>query len=188
MKKHLALCALAAVLLSASISCKKGDTGPAGTNGTNGTNGKDGQNGKDGKNGNANVIELVYGSRTFTGIQAYDFPATVTPGMIDSSIIQVYYNPSTEVSTSWYFCPGLGSGGTYETRCFTYQSQVSPTVITSLSVRLMNPNGSGSYATAVTFTKLRVLIIPASSVTTLTGKGIDLKDYSAVRQAFQLND
>ena len=165
--KYASICA--GVLLLLVTACKKGDTGPKG------------------RDGNANVIQLNYGSQTFTGVCSFPLPDSISQEMIDSSVVLVYYVLSTEAPTSWYTVPGLGSGGLFETRMFVYQSSLSPVKL-AVSVRLVKPDGTGSYATAVTFSKTRVIIIPASKVTNVARYGPDLGRYDAVKSFYGLGD
>jgi hypothetical protein len=150
-------------------ACKKGDTGPQGPM------------------GNADVKMFTFGPQTFTGTLNLKLPAGLAQGYIDSSLVLVYYNPSTEVPTAWYACPGIGTTNAYETRYLLYKSSPSPEEWT-LSIRLVKPDGSGAYASAVTFTKIRVVFAPASSIQTGRSMPIDLKDYNAVKNYFNLPD
>lgn len=161
---------LCAVLLSVLFfsSCKKGDTGPAGPM------------------GNANVKMFTFGEKAFTGAANYDMLG-LTKGFIDSSLVLVYYTPSNEVQTSWYPCPGVGSGGLYETRYLLYQSSVNPEKWT-VSLRTMKPDGSGPYTTSTTFTRARVIFAPASSIQAGRGTPLDLNDYNAVKIFYNLPD
>ncbi len=116
----------------------------------------------------------------------------ISQGMMDSSMVLIYYNPSTEVASSWYPIPGLGSGGLYDMRYLLYQSSTSPSIYT-ISLRAMQSNGSGSYASQLTFTKVRVFLVPASSVT-VGGRGVadsesvlDKEDYYSVCRYFNVH-
>ncbi|HEX2848071.1 MAG TPA: hypothetical protein VHN59_16105 [Chitinophagaceae bacterium] len=167
---------LCAVLLTTLFftACKKGDIGP------------EGPQGPQGPTGNPDVKMFKFGPQTFTGALNLKLPG-LKQGYVDSSLVLVFYNPSTEVSSAWYPCPGLGSGSVYDTRYFIYQSSVSPEEW-SLSIRLVKPDGSGSYASAVTFTKTKIIFAPASSIQTGRGAPVDLKDYNAVKNYFNLPD
>lgn len=154
-------------------SCKKGDTGPAG------------------EDGNANVRLFTYSDITFTGVYNMQLSG-ISQGMMDSSLVLIYYNPSTEVASSWYPVPGLGSGALYDMRYLLYQSSTSPSIYT-ISLRAMQPNGSGSYASQLTFTKVRVFLVPASSVT-VGGRGVadsesilNVEDYYSVCRYFNIH-
>lgn len=122
---------------------------------------KEGPQGEPGPSGNANVTVYTYGTQTFTGSINYTLK-NMSQARIDSSLVLAYYNPSTEVSTSWYPVPGLGSGGAYDARYFIYPA--GNNVDFNYAVRLMNPNGTGGYNTQVTFTKFRIFIVPANNI------------------------
>ena len=152
------------LVLAAFVYSCSGDTGPAGPAG---------------KKGNANVIIYQYGAGTTTsGTLSYAFDAS--SGFVDSCLVLGYYNPSTEPPTAWYAVPGLGSAGVYMTRSFWYQTNVSPSRYTYY-VRLLTPSGSGPYTTSTTFTKFKIILVPASEINSFTSRGIlNLSDYNAV--------
>lgn len=159
--------------LLASCTGKDGPTGPAGTNGTDGTN------------GNANVITFQYGTRTTT-TGNIDYPFSASQQLVDSSMVLAYYNPSTEAPTAWYPVPGLGSVGAYMTRGMWFQSAASPSTYT-YRLFLMTPSGSGSYTTSTTFTKFKIVLVPASIITPLASMGrLNLSDYNAVAHYLNL--
>lgn len=173
--KHVKMILFVLPVLIAFTACKKGDAGPQGPA------------------GNANVTVYNFGSRTFTGTTVYIIPG-MTAAQADSSMLLIYYNPSSESATAWYPVPGLGSGGVYETRYFLYQSAPSP-VQYSVSVRLMNPDGTGSYPNSVTFTKLRIFVIPASQVLPggrqipgVPNIPVDINDYHAVCKYYGIEE
>ena len=158
-----------AFLLSVSvIACKKGDTGPAGPAGAQGAN------------GNANITMYQFGNQTFTS-QLNLTLQNISKERIDSSLILAYYNPSTEAATAWYPIPGSGSGGLYETRYFVSQLTISPSSYT-FGIRLLKPDGA-LYTTQVTYTKIKVIIAPASTI--INGR-VDLSDYNAVMNYYNL--
>jgi hypothetical protein len=164
---------LVAALALSFTACKKGDTGPAGTSG---------------KDGNANVTVYNFGSQAASG-GSLNYTLTVTQGKIDSSLILVYSNPSTEAATAWYPVPGLGSGGSYEARFFIYQTATTPSSVYTLAVRLLSPGGTAVYSSAVTFTKLKVVLAPASTL--INGRmaaPVDYSDYYAVKAYYHLPD
>ena len=168
------LLAVILVLSALLFSCsgEDGATGPAGKNGAN---------------GNANVIVFQYDTRTTTtGNINYTFLAS--QGLVDSSIVLGYYNPSTEAPTAWYPVPGLGSSGAYMTRCLWYQSTADPSTYT-YRVFLLTPSGAATYTTSTTFTKFKIILVPASVITPETSRGLlDLSDYNAVMDYLKLSD
>lgn len=107
---------------------------------------------------------------------------------MDSSIILAYYNPSGEPLSAWYPLPGDGPDGLYAARYSIYQ--INP-FLYAFQLRLMKPDGSGVNQIKVTFTKLRIFIVPASTI--LAGgfrqvQGPDLNDYEAVRKYYGFKD
>jgi hypothetical protein len=172
-----------ALFLSASFcNCsKEGPQGPAGAQGAQGaqgTPGDKGDTGPQGVPGNANVVLYNFASRTFTTLTSYQI--AIGAGKVDSSIVLAYYNPSSEVATAWYPIPGLGNSGFFQSRSFIYQTATSPSMY-SLTVRLVNANGTGDYATQVTWTKTRVFFIQATQL--MNGRKTpppDVSDYYAV--------
>lgn len=161
---------LCAVLLSVLFfsSCKKGDAGPAGPM------------------GNADVKMFTFTEKTFAGVVNYEMLG-LTQGFVDSSIVLVYYTPSVEATTSWYPCPGIGSGGSYETRYLLYKSSISPEKWT-VSLRVMKTDGSGPYTTPITFNRAKIIFAPASSIQAGRGTPLDLNDYNAVKNYYNLPD
>ena len=158
------------LILLAAFSCKKGDTGPAG------------------KDGNANVKMYTYGPQTFTGVYNYVIPG-ITQGQADSCIFLAYYVISTELATTWYPVPGLGSGGIFDTRSFVNQSSISPAAY-ALSVRILKPDGSASYPNPVTFSKFKIVVISPSAIVAAgrVAAPVDYSDYYAVKKYYNLQD
>ena len=158
LKRTLLLLALCCTVFA--IGCKKGEQGPA---------------------GNANVEIHNFGSQTITtGVINYTLK-NISRGKIDSSLILVYYNPSIESETSWYPIPSIGSGNLYQTRYFLTQSGNDY----SLGIRILKMDGVTAYTTSITFTKLKVVIAPASSI---HSSSINKGDYNSVKQYLQLTD
>ena len=161
----------------------EGPMGPAGQDGATGPAGPTGPMGPAGPAGpagNANVTQYAFGSRTFTTSTNYFVP-DLTRAVMDSSMVLVYYNPSNEVETAWYPVPGLGSTAAYETRYLTYQMGSGYT----FNIRLHVPGSTTAYTTAVTWRRLRIFVIPASSIVTLSTAhpDLDMLDYDAVANA-----
>lgn len=163
---HLSKLSLLTLMMIFAACSKKGDPGPT---------------------GNANVTVYNYGSVTFTGSTNYTL-TNISQGMIDSSLVLAYYNPSTEAATAWYPVPGGGPVGAYEVRYFIHQSAATPSTYT-MGVRAQAPAG-GPYATPLTFRKFKIIIAPANKV--LTGgrqaAPVDYNDYEAVRKYYNLPD
>ena len=149
--------------------------------------GKDGATGPRGGDGNANVVVFEYPTRTTT-TGSFNYLFNASQGLVDSSLVLAYCNPSTEAATAWYPIPGLGSGGSYMTRSFWWRTTPDPSQYT-YAVRLLTPSGSATYTSSVTFTKFKIILAPASEIIPLTARGIlDLSDYNAVREHLGLSE
>lgn len=183
--KNVKFMMLLLIVATSFCNCsKEGPQGATGPQGTQGPKGDKGDAGPLGVPGNANVLLFNFGSRTFTS--STDYSLKISAGMVDSSIVVAYYNPSTEVATAWYPIPGLGNSGLFESRSFIYQTSTSPSTY-SFSVRLLNPNGTGTYGSSVTWTKTRIFFIKASEI--MTGRKTplpDFTDYYAVCRYFEI--
>lgn len=167
MKRCFSLLLAAAITMTAFNSCEKGDEGPM---------------------GNADVTVYNYGTQTSVG-GSLNYTLTISKERIDSSLVLVYYNPSTESPSAWYPVPGTGSSGAFDTRYFIYQTATTPLSQYTLAVRLMSPGGT-PYATPVTFTKLKLIIAPASTILAggRTAQPYDVNDYNSVKRYFNLAD
>lgn len=160
MKKLELLLSSALVFALLFSGCKKdGETGPAGPAGANGTN------------GNANVKLVYFGPDTLnttTTWITHNFDSTITENMIDSSLVLIYH----ENSGFWYPSPGLGLGGSYQTRAYTYGT---PSVA-SLTLQIYNTDGSTYTGGQQIFSRIKVIIAPADI---FTGRGmkVDTRDY-----------
>jgi hypothetical protein len=162
---------VAILLLSAflfSCSGEDGATGPAGPAG---------------KNGNANVIAFQYPSQTATGLFNYYFDAS--QGMVDSCLVLGYYVPSN-LPTFWYAVPGLGPSSSYMTRFSLNPGGTANQWL--YQVQLRTPDGTGNYTTSTTFTKFKIFLVPPSTITILTSRGLDLSDYNAVAKYLNLSE
>lgn len=157
-----------------SCSGKDGATGPAGKNGTNG------------QDGNANVIVFEYGTRTTTsGMLSYSF--TATQGLVDSSLVLGYYVNAT-FPDWWYPVPGLGTSGLFTTRSYWLADTGTPGQF-KYWLNLLTPNGSSDYTTSTTFTKFKIILVPASLVIPVTSRGmLNLSDYNAVSEYLNLSE
>ncbi len=150
----------------------------------------EGPQGPKGDTGNANVMVFNYGTRTFSsGFVSYTIP-NISQEVMDKSLVLVYYNPSVESASSWYAIPGLASGGFYDTRYLVYKDEASSPDY-KCDIRLINPATNGTYTGEVTFTKLKIVIAPASSSTnvlTPLRNEPDYTSYSAVKAHYGLED
>ena len=158
-KTLIAICAMAVVF----TNCKKGDTGPAGKDGTNGTN------------GNANVISTnnvtisswSLNSGVYTaGISA----AGITQDIVDRGVVMVFI----KYGSQWVSLPDItGKNSTV----FAYNVG---------NIDLINSNSDGTTPTNPGTQTFRVVIISASNK--IMNPNVNLKNYSEVKQALQLQD
>lgn len=159
-------------------ACKKGDTGPEGP---------------PGPTGNANVTVYNFGPQTFSAVLNLQL-SNISQGKIDSSLLLAYYNPANEAATAWYPIPGLGSGANYETRYLLYQSATTPASNYTFSLRLVKMDGT-AYTTSVTFTKVKIFIVPATVVLPggrqtggMPNIPVDINDYHAVCKYYGIEE
>ena len=152
-----------------------------------GDDGAAGPAGPAGKTGNANVKIYRYGSQTSVGgILTYDFEESEQ--MVDSSLVLAYYTPSNEPANAWYEVNGMGSVNAYQTRSHLNQILTTPSTY-RYTVRLVNPDGSGPYATDVTFTRFQIYLVPATEVIPLSiVAGANFENYEAVKEYFNVTD
>jgi hypothetical protein len=145
-----------------AISCKKeGPQGPVGTAGANGTN------------GNANVILYAFGDTTFSAANLYRvnyYPAGLTSGMVDSSLILAYYKQT--LYNAWYPVGGIGLNGNYQTRMF-----IDPAPPPCVTIRLNNIDGSAYSGADVSWDTVRIFVIPANIFRSVLADKVDLTNY-----------
>ena len=183
--KHVLMMALAAgALLFTACGGTPGPTGATGAVGATGPQGPigvTGPAGPTGPTGNANVRQFTFGQRTVGGGSAATYSMPLTQADLDSSTIVLFHEISS-LPDYWYPTPGFGNSAIYITRAQYYISGANLTV----QINLLTPAGA-AYPTSLSFTRFRVIIIPASSNVTLakTG-GLNLNDYNAVRKHFNL--
>jgi len=175
MKKNLFVAFAVMVSVMSIVSCKKGDIGPAGTVGATGTAGPAGPQGPAGATGNANVIQLTFGSKVHSGSEINFALTGITQDQLNKSAYFTYVNPA---NTFWYSLPGTTSGGTKEYRTYV-QAQASGAPLLYIN----RVAGTGSE----TFTSTRVIIIPASVLTSgRNAQQLDMNDYLAVAKYYNL--
>lgn len=158
-------------LFASLVSCKKaekGEMGPSGPAGTNGTN------------GNANVKMFYFGKDSITTTHTiFSFTIsdpTVTANMIDSSAVLFYH----QANGFWYSSPGLGWGGTYQARFYTYS------LTRSLNFEVYNPDATAYTGSKVIITKFKAVIIPSSDYKGSRKKPVDFNDYKATMAYYGL--
>lgn len=142
----------------ATLVGPQGAPGPSGPQGAVGPQGPRGPQGDQGPQG-PGAIAFELGPTTFTGAVSLSFEASRE--LVDRSAISVYYHPSAEAETAWYQAPGFGSGALYAVRYFVFQSGTSPSTY-SVGLRTLKPDSSESYPSALTFTKVKVVLTPTS--------------------------
>ena len=193
--KHVLMMALAAgALLFTACGGTPGPTGATGPQGPNGTPGAtgpagpSGPQGPSGTNGNANVQQYTFGSRFSTLLDPYVIYGGIplTQAQLNSSTILLFHENATQINV-WYATPGKGIAGVYDT--------VNSLVVSTsgdnagnlfIRVDLRTPAGQ-PYTSGTTFSRFRVIIIPASSNVTLAkAGGLNLNDYNAVRKFYNL--
>jgi hypothetical protein len=167
--KTLKLIAMLLFIVAIAASCKKeaGPAGPAGANGSNGSNGT---------NGNANIRMYGYPAITLNAgnfYRVYYTPADLTPTLIDSSAIFVYYSPGFG---EWNMANGFGPSANYATIQYTYPGPPTPYI----SVYLMDIDGTGYSGADVTWDSVRVVIMPANVFKIAEHQNLDFNNYDAV--------
>lgn len=163
---------IALVLSStAFFSCKK-EAGPKGDPGAPGID------------GNANVTQISFGSKTFTGTGAFinlTLPG-ITKSIAEKSMILSYGKTSGGGGIAyWYQLPGFGYAGVREYR--TYLEPRDPAIILNIEMKSGTTPSSPE-----TFDAIRVLVIPANVL--VNGRGgvppYDISDYESMRAYFNL--
>lgn len=171
MKTILSLSLMALVLMATFTNCEKGQQGPAGKDGTNGAN------------GSANITSRTYTLTTWTSGSSFWYSTLSTPeltsGNINNAAILVYVSdtqntwvpvPATIVNSTNYFWNYAATIGSVELR-WEYNGIGNGS----------NPNTY--YSTTV---KAKVVVIPSARV--IQNPNLNLKDYEAVKKAFDLRD
>lgn len=168
--KNLVLIALLLSGLSLIQSCSKeeGPVGPQGPTGLTGATGAAGQNGISG------AIAYEFTNK----VLPFNVNLPVTFASIDSSIVLVYYKDAG-ANYTWYQAPGLGRAGEYQTRYF-----IDGTSVLGLYMSLYNPDGSTYTGNAITFSKVKLVLVPHA----MFGKkeNVDYSDYKATMKYYGL--
>ena len=159
-----------------------GATGTAGATGVKGDKGDTGATGATGATGNANVIQVSYGSKTYTsGFLQYILPAAITKDIVEKSIVSAYVQTSAGGSALWYNIPGATTGATYTYRLY---SETFTTGLNNMFIGRVNSATTGNDI----FTTTRILFIPASTLLNGRKAAVDLSDYEAVKKYYNLKD
>jgi hypothetical protein len=160
-----------------------GAAGPTGPQGPNGSPGATGPQGPQGPIGNANVQQYTFGSRTIAaGSFAIYTNMPLTQAQLDGSTVLVYHENSNNLNV-WYPSPGPGYANGYNVRVITFISGAN------LQVNLEPSKLDGTaLVTSATFSRARIIIIPASNNVNLAsaGKRPDYNDYESVRKFYNL--
>ncbi|SIN94993.1 hypothetical protein [Chitinophaga niabensis] len=169
--------------LIATLSCKKGETGPKGD---------EGPRGPQGITGNADVIMYSYNGPISMTLGTDLLLSNITKERIDSSLVLAYYIPAS-YSSNWYPIPGLGGYGTsvqYQTIYDIHPSTGNKYVF---ALRLFNPGFTAYNGSTVVFNKVKVILATASSIVPGGRRAgdpsaLDLSDYHAVMKYFNLTE
>lgn len=153
----------------------KGDTGAQGPQGPAGPQGPTGSTGPQGQTGNADVRQITFGSKNWVNTVGTSVNLTlsgINGEMAEKSAFFTYL----KTTTLWYPVPGevdfYGEFRTY----------LTPGANSILYVKRVT-TGSALTASAV-----RVVIIPANTLTNARQAAIDFNDYNAVKKAYNLPD
>jgi hypothetical protein len=159
-------------------ACKgpAGDVGPAGPAGPAGPTGATGVAGPKGDIGNANVIQITYGSRTYTSGEQNYILTNVTPTQAIGSAIYCYIKSSNNF---WYSLPGFTAGGSFQYRHWLNPTGTTPIFVVS---RITSSTASD------TFLETKIVIIPANDLRTGRQAAVDFSDYEAVKNFYNLKD
>ncbi|MBK7149937.1 MAG: hypothetical protein IPH78_14300 [Bacteroidetes bacterium] len=145
---------------------------------------KEGPAGADGKDGNANVIVITHGPDTLSDskLVLVQLPDSITPGMVDSSLILVYFKGSqVQACNFWYQSPGLGCGGSYQTR-WVYRFEQN---VVALEIRDVDGSSYSGVPQLVSAAK----VVIAKGDAFFTGKKeADLSSYEAAKAYFGFKD
>ncbi len=156
-----------------------GPEGPQGPTGATGPQGPAGPAGPQGTTGNANVHQILFGTREHTGeVQLFSLAsANMTPVKAEQSLFMVYVKNSTG---SWYFLPG---GFNSANGINNYRVLISSSAST---INIARESG-GAGGTDI-FLATRILVIPASTFSNGRLSQEFFRDYNRVKAYFNLAD
>lgn len=162
----------------------QGLAGTPGATGPQGPAGTPGATGPQGPTGNANVRQYTFGQRSIGGGNIATYSGMpLTQAELASSTIALFHELSTAPNI-WYPTPGLGSTASYQTRANL--SIVGANLFIELYA--LTPAGA-AFATTLSFSRFRVIIIPASSNVILPKIGsVNPNDYNALRKYYNLSE
>lgn len=185
------LFALSFVLLTVACKGPQGDPGPAGPQGATGAAGPAGATGPAGPKGDpgtANVQQINFTAKTHDGSKDlfFAFPAALTTDVVNRSLFYVYVQQSVKASDGktyayWFAVPGeTSTGNEYSYYVFAGDAQTSAGLFLRRVVNYL--------AGAEAFTAVRVLAVPAGSVTNGRLAAVDFRNYEEVRRVLGLAD
>lgn len=173
--RHLRSILIMFTFFIATLSCKKGETGPEGPQGIT---------------GNADVI--MY---TFNGPYSITYGidlslSNITKERMDSSLVLAYYSPAA-YNTNWYPIPGVGGYGASVQFQTIYDIHPLAGNKCVFALRLFNPAFTAYNGSTVVFNKIKVIVATASSIVPGGRRAgdlsaVDLSDYHAVMKYFDL--
>ena len=181
---HTSISQLLRLLLAFSITlflvaCKSGESGgsgepgPQGPTGATGPAGSAGPQGPAGQNGNANVIQIIYGAKSWANTTGTSVELTLT-GVNADFVSKSAYFAYVSTGSLWYSIPGeVSSHGEFRT-------YISPAANSTLFIKRVS-TGSTLNATAV-----RVVLIPANDLRNGRKAAVDYTNYEEVKQYYNL--
>ncbi|TLP80276.1 collagen-like protein [Maribacter sp. ACAM166] len=181
---------------TAGIAGVDGTNGTDGVDGTNGTDGVDGANGEDGANGNANVETTVFLNPTWStsGLMTLQVPG-ITQDAFDYYLIlgfvkegSIWYSANGNQAVGGYY-KGYYDIGRYFIRAYDFNDVIDQTrpTIPEAKVIIIEPSNvilqSGNGKNASTPSNFRKIILAK-----LLHAGVDINDYNAVRNYFNITE
>jgi hypothetical protein len=170
-------------------SCKKGDVGPAGETGTDGEKGDKGDKGDKGSTGSTGTANVIYSDWILatnfrdtiadnSNLKAADLKAPqLTTAMLNNATFLIYFNFGGGVYTLPYTS---NAGGKLNT--ISFWPRVKHFIITRFSAD--NANG----VALSSFLQYRYVIIPGGIKATAVTQKLDLDNYQAVKQYYNIPD
>ena len=135
-----------------------------------------------GADGNANVKSFVFNAPNLGATFWSDTLKGVSYPSLENSLLLTYIKDEDCIN-NWFSVPGIGCLNRYMVQVFTYP--MLDTSNTGLSMQLRDPDGSPYTGTAITFTKVRVIVAPANS-NWAGKKEMDYTNYSSACRYFNI--
>ncbi len=169
MKKSMYLMVVALISMTMMFCTKEGPVGPRGPAGSDGTD------------GNANVITyLITDSATIAwnnsnSIYLYYDSLFAVPDSIRNEGVILIYMQYVNTGTAWYFVPGLGPDGFFNTRIWIQENFIR--------IYALDPDGTIFSGTSLyTPFCIRVVLIPSTTVISMTADKVDINSYEATME------